>query len=528
MKKISVMLAGLALIAASCNKNASSPSGESHPIRLVVRATGGGETRATGVTSNSEASEAKVNTLQVLVFNGDALDGYGSSTGSKTATVACTSGSRDIYALVNAPSMASVTSKSALLSSVANLSAEIDNFQMIGSTTETLQSDGSVSIHVGRLAARVVLKAIRNAHANTALSSQLRIESVYLTNAVGDVDYGMSPGYIPSVWYNRRGFETSNNLGAFTYDSVNETIAPNGTSTTAHYFYTMPNGFPGAAGLAEGETAFTPRAARLVVRAVIAGKLYNYPIQIAFGAFTDDGSRTTQVYDGMPGGFTYELASAGLDMTALNGGGYQFLVTVSGNGESITCVCSDFMRSGKNYPHPRGCPCDARLQQGAPPREGPRGRGRAQAPRVPPPRRRVLPDDRDPRDGGHVLDPRDPLREYDDRLVVRDGGLHERRVQQERERLLGRKVLALDQSELPFLRVERPPDPYRLRRDRLPREREHGHRSRLHRDAGFRGDERSCPRAYLRPLHGRDPQGPCGVHRIRDQALPPAEDIRHV
>ena len=140
MKKISVMLAGLALIAASCNKNASSPSGESHPIRLVVRATGGGETRATGVTSNSEASEAKVNTLQVLVFNGDALDGYGSSTGSKTATVACTSGSRDIYALVNAPSMASVTSKGALLSSVANLSAEIDNFQMIGSTTETLQS----------------------------------------------------------------------------------------------------------------------------------------------------------------------------------------------------------------------------------------------------------------------------------------------------------------------------------------------------------------------------------------------------
>ena len=278
MKKISVMLAGLALIAASCNKNASSPSGESHPIRLVVRATGGGETRATGVTSNSEASEAKVNTLQVLVFNGNALDGYGSSTGSKTATVACTSGSRDIYALVNAPSMASVTSKGALLSSVANLSAEIDNFQMIGSTTETLQSDGSVSIHVGRLAARVVLKAIRNAHANTALSSQLRIESVYLTNAVGDVDYGMSPGYIPSVWYNRRGFETSNNLGAFTYDSVNETIAPNGTSTTAHYFYTMPNGFPGAAGLAEGETAFTPRAARLVVRAVIAGKLYNYPI----------------------------------------------------------------------------------------------------------------------------------------------------------------------------------------------------------------------------------------------------------
>ena len=72
----------------------------------------------------------------------------------------------------------------------------------------------------------------------------------------------------------------------------------------------------------------------------------NYPIQILFGAFSDDGNRTSQVYDSTPGGFTYELASAGLDMTTLNGGGYQFLITVSGNDESITVVCTDFTRSG--------------------------------------------------------------------------------------------------------------------------------------------------------------------------------------
>ena len=268
-----------ALAVASCNKNgAEGPADVPVPIRLVIKAVGSGETRATGVVSNSEATEAKVNTLQVLVFNGDALDGYGSSTGSKTATVSCTVGSRDIYAVVNAPSLSGITSKAALLATVSNLAAEIDNFQMIGSKTETLEYDGTVTIPVDRFAARVVIKAIKNAHANAALAADFTLQSVYLTNAVGDVDFAKSSTYAPQTWYNRRGYESSNNLGDFTYDAVNEAIAAGATNSTAHYFYTMPNGYPGKVGLEAGETAFTPRAVRLVVRAVIAGTLYNYPI----------------------------------------------------------------------------------------------------------------------------------------------------------------------------------------------------------------------------------------------------------
>lgn len=281
MKKISILLASaLALAAfASCSKNGSvADAGESLPVRLVIEAVGSGGTRATGVVSNSESTEAKVNTLQVLVFNGDALDGYGSSTGSRVATVSCTSGERDIYAVVNAPSLASVTSKAALLARVSSLANEIDNFQMIGSKTETLKYDGTVVVPVDRFAARVVIKGIKNAHANAALADQFRIQAVYLTNAVGDVDYGKSAGYVPATWYNRRGYEAENNLGSFTYDALNETVAAGETYSTAHYFYTMPNGFAGQVGLPEGATAFTPRAVRLVVRVVIAGTLYNYPI----------------------------------------------------------------------------------------------------------------------------------------------------------------------------------------------------------------------------------------------------------
>lgn len=281
MKKIlflSVLFAGAALMLASCDRE---PVAEpSVPIRLDVHVRGDGEglTKATGIVSNSEQGEAKVNSLQVFVFNGDAIDGYGSSTGSKVATVSCSSGSRDIVAVVNAPSLASVTSKSALLATVSSLSNEIDNFQMIGSATETLEHDGNVTVTVNRLAARVVLYGIENAIENDALASDFTIHSVYLTNVTGDVNYGLSSSYEPSVWYNRRGYESGNNLGDFTYDAVNASVPKGSTNGTAHYFYSMPNGYPGAVGLASGETRFTPRAARLLIRVTLAGTLYDYPI----------------------------------------------------------------------------------------------------------------------------------------------------------------------------------------------------------------------------------------------------------
>lgn len=281
MKKfilLTSILAGAAAFLVSCNRE--SVSELSAPIRLEVLVQGSGETltKVTNVTSNSEQSEAKVNSLQVFVFNGDALDGYGSSTGSKIATVSCTSGSRDIVAVVNAPSLSSVTSKSALLSTVSTLANQIDNFQMVGQKTETLQHDGNVTITVNRLAARVVLHGIQNAIENDALASDFRIQSVYLTNVTGDALYGLGADYVSEIWYNRRGYEANNNLGSFTYDAVNAAVAKGATNSTAHYFYTMPNGYPGAVGLAQGQSSFTPRAARLVIRVTLAGTLYDYPI----------------------------------------------------------------------------------------------------------------------------------------------------------------------------------------------------------------------------------------------------------
>ena len=276
MKRSILILFGCALAAAvSCSKTDTPAEPSTEKIRLVVDVTGSGapETRVTGVTSNSTSSEAKVNSLQILVFNGDLLDGYGSSTGSLTATASCTAGTRDIYAVVNAPSLASVSTKTALLQTVSSLANEISNFQMIGSKSETLKKDGNVTIAVDRFAARVVLKGIKNALTNAAQASSFKVLSVYLTNVAGDVDYAKSSSYTVSKWYNKRGYQAANNLGSFTYDAVNKTIASGASNTDAHYFYTMPNANAGAIG-----GPWTPRAARLVIKAEIAGAVYDYPI----------------------------------------------------------------------------------------------------------------------------------------------------------------------------------------------------------------------------------------------------------
>lgn len=275
MKKISIILVSTlaALAFVSCNKDVrtAEPQETSLPVRLVVGVEGSAATRATGITSNSDQSEAKVNSLQVFVFNGDAVDGYASSN-TKTATVSCTSGLRDIYAVVNAPTL-NISSKADLLATVSSLENNTANFQMIGSKTETLKYDGTVSINVDRLAARVVIKGIKNAIENTTYANQFKVVSVYLTNVAGDCDFGGTSGYTIDRWYNRRGYEASNNLGAMTYDAVNSNVAAGATLSDAHYFYSMPNRNEGKVG-----GTWSPRAARLVIRVELAGTLYDYPI----------------------------------------------------------------------------------------------------------------------------------------------------------------------------------------------------------------------------------------------------------
>ena len=92
----------------SCNKDrGASVPGEGRPVEFNVSIQGAPSTRATGTTY---ADESKVNDLQVFVFDETgALQDYKAAGAAMTATLSATSGVRTVWAVVNAPSMADIT-----------------------------------------------------------------------------------------------------------------------------------------------------------------------------------------------------------------------------------------------------------------------------------------------------------------------------------------------------------------------------------------------------------------------------------
>ena len=270
----SAIVAGLLVI--SCNKNVN--EGPSKPATVEVTISSDA-TKVTGITSNDPTTEAKVNKLEVLIFNGSELDGRGVvSTGAKTLNVNCTSGTRDVYCIVNGPDLSGVTTKAGLNAAVATLGTGQNDFTMFSFTdgeARVLNDGASINVNVKRFAARVVLHALKNGQLNATDAASFTLDAVYLTNVAGDVDFALSGGYAVASWYNRQGYESANSLGANDYDAVGAAIAADATNSTGHFFYSMPNANAPAVG-----GSWSPRRAKLVIKATINGAPYWYPITL--------------------------------------------------------------------------------------------------------------------------------------------------------------------------------------------------------------------------------------------------------
>lgn len=128
MKKIlfAIPLCVGILSMASCNKNLSrddySLVQKGDECVLTVDAFSDVKVKSTGTSTEISASENSINSLQVFVFRGDFLDAYRTAAGA-SLSVKCTSGQRDVYAIVNAPDMSAINSKSVLESTMVDLSA---------------------------------------------------------------------------------------------------------------------------------------------------------------------------------------------------------------------------------------------------------------------------------------------------------------------------------------------------------------------------------------------------------------------
>lgn len=303
MKKILLFAACSALLF-SCNKVAPTGAGveapASEPVTLRVSVSASGSSRATVA---DEASEAKVNKIEVLVFRDGVLDGYGSKTdfsvnSDLVVDVDCSKGVRNIWAVINSDvTLSSVSDEASLKALVSQLknnvgSSSLDNFVMLGSVeNQTVTGTSSVNMNVDRLVARVWVKRITKNFSSAALqAATFNVTRMYLTNVVNR--FALSglfvPDATPAYWYNRMGYDDTAaqvaEKDALILRTGPGTIASATDIAVSGAMYPYPN--PTTSTLVDGKYVgpeageWSIRPTRLVIEAILDGTTYYYPITL--------------------------------------------------------------------------------------------------------------------------------------------------------------------------------------------------------------------------------------------------------
>ena len=279
MRKGFLMMAAVAAVfgTMSCKKdnvpsmnhgNANVPvDGERTELTVGIAT---GMTKSTTITADDEV---KVNNLQVFVFRGDALDAYGVADNASTVTVSCTKGNREVYAVVNAPDLKDIATKTDLLAAKSALSDNDEsNFVMIGKTNADLPSELPVNVEVDRIVSKVVLKTVNRAFTSAALAAlNFSIDEIFITNVAGDVNYGLTDN--PVDWYNKMDY--SSELAMFTYDAPAASVVNEEAYSTQHTFYCYPNKAADS-----DATSWSPRRTRLVLKTTLGTDTYYYPVTL--------------------------------------------------------------------------------------------------------------------------------------------------------------------------------------------------------------------------------------------------------
>lgn len=198
MKKqtISMVMAAIAITAGavSCNKKEAMPAAENagEKTEMTVNVDCGQFTKAGIVAEN----EKKVNNVQIFVFRKDGeLDAYASSETSSGIKISCTTGDKDIVAIVNAPDLKSYSTKADLLTAKSLLADNsLENFVMTGEKTDQpISAEEVVTIEVKRLVARVAVNKITPNFTSPAYRDmEFKVVRIYAVNVVGDLCYSGS------------------------------------------------------------------------------------------------------------------------------------------------------------------------------------------------------------------------------------------------------------------------------------------------------------------------------------------------
>ncbi len=268
-----VMMAASAI---SCNKSEVTPADAADTgtaeISVIVNSCPFGVKAAL-----SEDNERKVNNVQVFIFREDgSLDAYTSSEASSDVKVSCTTGRRSVKAIVNAPDLSGISRLADLQKSMSSLSDNtLTSFVMTGSKELDVNADQTLHLNVSRIAARLAVEKVSVAFTSQAYRNMdMKIRRIYAVNVAGNASYDLSAA--PSVWYNKRAYESSA-VDALVIDSAADgTISEDRPYTTPSFFYVYPN----PTEQDSQAEVFSARHTRIVVETELGGTTYYYPITI--------------------------------------------------------------------------------------------------------------------------------------------------------------------------------------------------------------------------------------------------------
>ena len=279
MKNIHLILMSAALAAslAGCNQKADIQVPAAEQVRTVVSIAGSPLTRATDVTSSEEDN---IRNLQIIVFDeSGAKESYLDAGASKTCEIVTKEGKKTVMAVVNAPSMESVTSRTAFLTMTSLLSDNsLGAMVMTGEVEAVLQDGGTLTIPVTRILSKVVLKKVTSSFTSSShASKEFRIKSIYLLNVAGDNTYAATSE--PTMWYNKL-MDGRNDTACKSFpllsDPVNTTVAYRSSYSKVHTFFCYPN----LISAESFESTWSPRHTMLVIDATLGGEQVYYPIEL--------------------------------------------------------------------------------------------------------------------------------------------------------------------------------------------------------------------------------------------------------
>ena len=278
--RFALLAASAALLAlSSCNQEEGRPQ-EGDRADFTIEVMGSLMTRSTG---NTGENEGKVNNLQVLVFDDHGImETYKSADGVTAMNLTSTSGPKTIWAVVNAPSLSAATSLNDINGTVSDLTDNaLDSYVMTGSLQSEITNGAVISIHVKRMASKVILKKITTAFPDTPAyaGKTLSVSALYLINVAKTVNFSLAGA--PTAWFNKLGhYDTEGDY--FLYDQVGQTLANGESYSVVHDFYPYPNNVTTSVKeiAADQRGTWSPRRTILVIEATVGDVSGYYPIEL--------------------------------------------------------------------------------------------------------------------------------------------------------------------------------------------------------------------------------------------------------